>query len=217
MFRVILLTQWKWTRGVLLFVTCATFALPFLALRNASRALGEMDARNLLASMDAFGVFFALAAAFLGLTVAAISWTPDHTGRHVYALSLPIERWRYVAMRFGAGAITLLPPAIALWIGGVIALMSTALPPGLHSHPGTLAVRFCVAALLAYAIFFAISSGTKRTAGIILAVIAVLIVGDMAGVILDLPFSPFSTLYDLVLNWSGTLGVFNGRWMLIDV
>ena len=30
----------------------------------------------------------------IGLVVAAMAWTSDHAGRHVYALSLPIERFR---------------------------------------------------------------------------------------------------------------------------
>ncbi len=217
MFRVILETQWKWTRSVLLFATCATFALPFFALRTASRALDELDARTLLASMESFGVLYAVAAAAVGLMVAAMAWTPDHAGRHVYALSLPVHRWKYVAMRFGAGAVTLAPPAIALWIGGVVALSSTTLPAGLHSHPLALAIRFALAALIAYAIFFAISSGTKRTAGIILAIFIGLICLDVIADIVGIRASPMSTLFDVVMNWSGTLGVFTGRWMLIDV
>ena len=217
MFRVILATQWKWTRGVLLFATCTAFALPFLSLRNASRALAELDARTLLASMEGFGVFYALAAACIGLTVAALAWTPDHSGRHVYALSLPVDRWKYVAMRFGAGAVTLTPPVIALWLGGVVALMSTSLPPGLHSHPAALAARFALAALVAYAIFFAISSGTKRTAGIILGVIVALVFFDVVGGMLGFRFSPSSVLFDVIMGSSGALGVFPGRWMLIDV
>ena len=217
MFRVILATQWKWTRGMLLVATCTTFALPFIALHNASRSIDELDARTLLANMEMFGVFYALAAAATGLIVAVMTWTPDHTGRHVYALSLPIDRWRYVAMRFGAGALTLASPTVALLLGGVVALSATAIPAGLHSHPFALAIRFALAALIAYSIFFAISSGTKRTAGIIAAVLFGLIFIDVLGEMIGVRLSPMSALFDVLMNWSGALGVFNGRWMLIDV
>lgn len=217
MFRVILATQWKWMRGMLLLATFATFGLPFLALHSASRALDELNARSLLSSMELFGPAYAIAAAFLGLMVAAMSWTPDHTGRHVYALSLPIRRWKYVAMRFGAGALTLAPPSLALWLGGATALAATPIPAGLHGHAAALAFRFALAALIAYAMFFAISSGTKRTAGLLVAVLIGLVFVDVAGSMVGVGVSPVMALLEALMGWSGTMGVFNGRWMLVDV
>ena len=217
MFRVVLETQWKWTRGVILAATLAAFSLPLLSMRDAARALDQMNARELLTRMQGFGIFYALTAAFIGLVVAAMAWNADHVGRHVYALSLPIERWRYVAMRFVAGAVTLLPVGVALWIGGVVAVSARVVPAGLESHPGGLAVRFALAALVSYALFFAISSGTRRTAGIFLAMLGALICLEMIGEASDLPLRPFTVLIDLLVHQSGTLGVFNGSWMLIDV
>ena len=217
MFRVILATQWKWTRGMVLAATLLSFALPLLAMRQAARALEAMNASELLIRMQAFGTVYGMAAAFIGLVVAAMAWTSDHAGRHVYALSLPIDRWRYVAMRFGAGAITIAPTVIALWLGAVVALASVEIPAGLEGHPAGLAMRFALAALVAYAIFFAVSSGTKRTAGIILAVLGGMICLEMIGETTGLPLRPVSLLMDLLVHRAGTLGVFNGRWMLIDV
>ena len=141
----------------------------------------------------------------------------DDAGRHVYALSLPIERWRYVAMRFGAGALTIVPTAIALWAGSIVAVAAHEIPAGLESHPAGLALRFTLAALVAYALFFAISSGTKRTAGILLAVLGGMICLEMIGETTNIPLRPLSLFLDLMVNQAGTLGVFNGRWMLIDV
>lgn len=217
MFRVILATQWKWTRGVLLAATLLAFALPLLAMRDASRALDDMNANELLHRMQGFGTVYAMAAAFIGLVVAAMAWTSDHAGRHVYALSLPIERWRYVALRFGAGAVTIAPTVIALWLGAIVALASVEIPAGLHGHPLGLALRFALAALVAYAIFFAISSSTKRTAGITLAVLGGMILLEIIGDISNLPLRPMSVLTDLLVHRMGTFGVFRGRWMLIDV
>ena len=217
MFRAVLFTQWKWTRGLLLFATCLTFALPLLSMRSASRALAESNARTLLAQIEAFGVFYALSAGLIALLVAAMAWTADHSGRHVYALSLPIERWKYVAMRYGAGATTLAAPVIALWIGAVIAVLSVDIPAGLHAHPTALAIRFALALLLTYSIFFAISSGTKRTAGILLGVLGALILFEVIRAPLGIRLSPFMWLIEWLLDTPGTFGVFNARWMLIDV
>ena len=217
MFRVLLETQWKWTRGAILAATLTAFALPLLSMRNAARALDEMNARELLREMQTFGVIYAVTAAFVGLVVAALAWTSDHAGRHVYALSLPIERWRYVAMRFGAGALTMAPVVIALWLGAIVALAAYEIPAGLESHPVGLAIRFALGALVAYSLFFAISSGTRRTAGMILAVLGGMICLEILGEAMSLPLRPLSLLLDLMVHESGTLGVFNGRWMLIDV
>lgn len=217
MFRAILATQWKWTRGILLITTCLSFALPLLSMRSAGRALAERNAGLLLAQVQSFGMFYAMVATLIGLLIAASAWTSDHAGRHVYALSLPIARWKYVAMRFSAGATTLAAPVIALMIGGVIAIASVELPAGLHAHPVALALRFALGLLLAYAIFFAIASGTKRTAGILLGVLAGLILFEIIGETIGIRASLFMWLIETVIGAPGPFGVFNSRWMLIDV
>ena len=186
-------------------------------MRAAGRALAESNARILLGQIESFGIFYALSAGLIALVVAAMAWTPDHAGRHVYALSLPVERWRYVAMRFGAGAATLCAPIIGLWIGAVVAVSSIDIPAGLHAHPTALAIRFALAVLLIYSIFFAISSGTKRTAGILLAVLGALVLFDITAGAMGIKLSPFLWLIEFLLDSPGTFGVFNARWMLIDV
>ena len=217
MFRAILATQWKWTRGILLVATCLTFALPLLSMRAAAQALVEMNARDLLARVQAFGVFYALSAGLVGLLVAAMVWNSDHRGRHVYALSLPVERWKYVGMRFGAGAATLGAPIVALWLGAIIAIASVEIPSGLHAHPTALAIRFALALLLAYSVFFAIASGTKRTAGILLGVLGALILFELVREIIGIRVILFFWLIEFLMDTPGAFGVFNSRWMLIDV
>jgi ABC-type transport system involved in multi-copper enzyme maturation permease subunit len=217
MFRAILATQWKWTRGMLLVATCLTFALPLLSMRAADQALAEANARDLLTVISSFGMFYAISAAAIGLLIAASAWTSDHAGRHVYALSLPVQRWKYVAMRFGAGAATLAAPVVALWIGALVAVSVHAIPAGLHAYPVALAVRFALAVLLSSAVFFAISSGTKRTAGILLGVLGGIILVEMVGESLGLRITPFFWLIDVLMDSTGLFGVFNSRWMLIDV
>ena len=79
------------------------------------------------------------------------------------------------------------------------------------------AVRFALALFLAYAVFFAITAGTTRTAGYVLAIIGGIIVVQVlleaAGVHVSL--IPF--IGDRLILWPGPLEIFSGRWMLIDV
>src|SRR6266550_3246009 len=205
MFRVMLYSQWKWTRLIVALGSIAAFALPLVSVQGAARAdSNPLQAGELLQAVQSWGTLYPVLAAALGLLVAIATWAPDHRGRHVHALSLPLPRWRYVLLRFGAGAALL-----ATW--------SATIPAGLQGYPAALAIRFALAVLVAYAVFFAVSAGTARTAGIILGliggVILVQIIAGVANIDLDL----FGRLQVVVLNWPGPLAIFSGRWMLIDV
>jgi hypothetical protein len=212
--RVLFDTQWKWTRGVLLLISLATFAIPLLSLRSV---VGARDDAAFITSMQGWAVGYAFAAAGVGLLVGILAWSYDHRLRHVYALTLPIERWRYVLMRFTAGLVLILLPVAMLLVASEIVAHSSFIPVTLHAYPVALTLRFAFAALVAYAVFFAVSSATARTAGYILAGIGFLfalqIVLQAAGSRFDLP----GYFADLFLAAPGLLAVFGGRWMLIDV
>lgn len=214
MWRVMLETQWKWTRGMLLLLSVIAFALPLTSLRAS---LGSYSESRFIASMQAWSVGYAVIAAGVGLVMAILTWSYDHRLRHVYALSLPIARWRYVLLRFSAGLVLLGLPIAALFAGVEAVAFSSLIPKTLHAYPIALTLRFAFATLVAYAVFFAISSATAKTAGYILGTIAAIIV---AQVLLDSAGSKISVLGHLVeavLATPGLLAVFNGRWMLIDV
>src|SRR5689334_12660209 len=218
MFRVILYHQWKWSRLIVVLGSIAGFALPIVSLQGAARAgSNPLAPGDLLRAVQSWGVLYPVLAATLGLLVALATWTPDHRGRHVHALVLPVPRWRYVLLRFGAGIVLLAAPIVAVLAGALLATRTASLPPGLQGYPATLAVRFALAVLVAFSVFFAVSAGTARTAGIILAliggVILVQILAHVATVDLDL----LGKLQLLILNWPGPLAIFVGRWMLIDV
>jgi hypothetical protein len=153
----------------------------------------------------------------LGLAVATLAWTYDHRGRHVYALALPVPRWHYVLLRFGAGAVLLGGPVIALWAGTLVAAGAATIPAGLHAYPNTLALRFALAVLVGYSIFFAASSGTMRTARYILAAIGVLIAIDVMAAIAGVDIHIFEWVFLRMLVWPGPFDIITGRWMLIDV
>lgn len=217
MFRQILYTQWKWARLPLLFLALGAFALPFLSAQSVRPLGGFWDTAGILEGLQGLGVFYPALAGTVGLMVALASWAPDQRGRHVYALSLPIPRWHYALLRFSAGALLLLVPALALWVAGVLASMATTLPPGLHTYPTMLAVRFDLAALLAYAMFFAISAGTNRAAGYVLGILAAVVLVQLFSSLVGVRLRIIESVLNLIYIWPGPLEIFTGRWMLFDV
>ena len=218
MFRMILFTQWKWSRLTVLLGVLAAFALPLLSIQHA----GEPDpstweARRLLASVQSWSVLYPALATTIALLIALAAWGPDHRGRHVYALSLPLPRWHYALQRFGAGLVLLAIPAFALWLGAVLAARTATVPMGLHTYAGALAVRFALALGVAYAVFFAITAGTTRTAGYVLAIVGGIIVVQVLTSVAGIELNLIPFLGDRLLLWPGPFEIFSGRWMLIDV
>lgn len=218
MFRVLLYAQWKWSRLIVTLGTIAAFALPVISVQGFARdAASPVRSGELLSAMQSWGVLYPVLAAALGLLVAMATWAPDHRGRHIHALSLPLPRWRYALLRFAAGLVLLAPPMLALLVGAVLATRSAAIPAGLEGYPVALFIRFALATAVAFSVFYAISAGTTRTAAVILAtlagVVAIQVIASAANVELDL----LTPLQSAVLNWPGPLAVFTGRWMLIDV
>ena len=218
MFRMILFTQWKWSRLVVLLGALAAFLLPILSVQQAGDPnRSGWEARMLLNSIQTWSVLYPVIATAIALFLALAAWGPDHRGRHVYALSLPVPRWHYALQRFGAGALLLAAPAVALLLGAVLAAAMAKIPAGLQAYPVALAVRFTLAMSVAYAVFFAISAGTTRTAGYVLSIVAALVVIQVlaAAAGIELHLIPF--LGDRLMLWPGPLEIFSGRWMLIDV
>lgn len=218
MFQVMLWGQWKWARLVVVLGTIAAFALPVLSVRTVTTpGQPAPPTAELLDHLSSWGVLYPVLAAALGLLVAMASWAPDHRGRHVHALSLPIARWRYALYRFGAGLVLLSLPLVALLAGTLVASATVALPIGIHAYPVALTLRFALALLIAFAVIFAVSGGTARTAGFILAlfggVIVLQVLSSAANIDLDL----INRLQVIFIGWAGPFAVFNGRWMLLDV
>ena len=218
MFRAILYTQWKWSRVIVLLGTIAAFAIPVLSLQGAARAdRGALAATDLLQAVQSWGVLYPLLAATLGLLVAITAWAPDHRGRHVHALTLPLPRWRYVVLRFAAGGLLLGAPLAAVALGAAGATMLATIPAGLQAYPMALVIRFGLALLVAYAMFFAVSAGTARTAGIVLGCLATVVVLQLVAEIASVDLDLFAVVQWLLMQGPGPLTVFTGRWMLVDV
>lgn len=216
-FRVILWNQWRWTRIIVVFGTLIGFALPILSVQGATSGERGLRPIELLGWLQGWGMLYPLLAGALGLMVAMAAWAPDHRGRHIHTLSLPIERWRFLLYRFGAGACLLALPIVALLLGAILASKGATIPAGLRAYPISLGLRFGLATLVAFAIFFAISGGTSRTAGIILGTIAALIAVQIIASGIGLNVQIFDAMQLALFNFPAPLALFTGRWMLIDV
>ena len=218
MFQQILLTQWRWGRTAVLFLALAGFAIPMLTVQSlGDPTITRWRVAEALSDVQRWGLLFPLLAGGTGLFLALIAWGPDHTGRHVYALSLPLPRWHYALLRFGAGGVLLAIVTGGVLLGALVSVATASLPQGLQGYPFALALRFALAGFLAYAAFFAVTAGTNRTAGYILAGLSGLI---LAQVILSAAGTETDFLFwilERVFLWPGPFEVFTGRWMLIDV
>jgi hypothetical protein len=214
MFRAIVATQWKWSRGMVLLATLIAFAVPLGSLQTAR---DSWNATQFVYQMQQWGVAYALLAAGLGLVIALVAWGHDHRGRHTYALSLPITRARYVLMRLGAGALFLIPPILAVLAASLIVAASGLIPEGLHAYPIAVTLRFGFAAFVAFTIFFAAGSATPRTAAIVLGVIVAVLLAEYVATLLHSEFDVIGHVMDRVFSGQGILSVFSGRWTLVDV
>ena len=218
MFAQILGTQWAWTRTTVLILAVLTFAFPALLWRFATLAFGEaIGAAGLMASFSTLGGFLAVVAILAAVLTAAQPWSVEHETRHVYALSLPIPWSRYLAMRYGAGALILGLLAVTLWLGALLALAMVDVPAQLQSYPGRLALRFLLAMLLTYSATFALQYiAGKRAPAVVLALLVSALLGFLLMEVLG--FGAVSQrLFDGLVNWPGPLAVFFDSWRLIDV
>ncbi len=231
MFRQILFLNWKATRFGLLPFILAAFGLPLLSvrvIRIESEFLESATVRGamLMDIVSAWAPGYPALAFVLGTVLALLVWNWDHRGEHVYPLSLPLQRWKYVLYKMGAGGILLLIPVAVLWFGSLLAVSVTEIPDGLRAYPTAIAFRFFLASLISFAIFFALAAGTMRTAVILLVVwVSLVFLGQtippFLGGLLDLPslasFRFLEWILNAAMSWPGPFEVFAGNWMLIDV
>jgi hypothetical protein len=218
MFRTILFTQLRWTRLLVVGMAVVSFLVPAIAWW-----LGGMSAQYperpgaIIIGFQSVGGMLMLVAGLGAFFVAAYPWMMDAASRHVFALSLPI-RWReYLAMRFGAGALTLLLPALTLYLGSLFALSMLELPATLRAYPGTLALRFLAASLLAYSLTFAVQYIAGRRAALVIVGVVV------GGAVLSFGLRMFGLggaldgLVSAIFDFPGPFAVFTAEWKLVDV
>lgn len=230
MFKQMLYVSWKGSRLTLFPLIIAAFGLPLLAVQwlVTDPMLLSASGQSTSSFLDRLGMtlplFPALAAAVGSITALSV-WNWDHRVEHVYPLSLPLARWQYSLMKMGTGAVLLLVPTFAFWMGALLATASVPIPEGLHAYPTALTFRFLSAVLIAYAVMFTMAAGTMRTAIIVLTgFVGVMVAGSMLSDVIIETFHPdlrgwsfVSLVLRAAIRWPGPFEVFTGSWMLIDV
>ncbi len=231
MFQQILFTQWKSVRSGLIPLAIASFGIPLLAVQDlalpddlaADSSLRALHAEFIFESWQIWLPFFPILATIIGVVFALNAWSGDHNAGHVYALSLPLPRWKYAIWKMGAGALLVLVPVTLFTVGSFVAVGSLELAEGLRAYPFLFAQRFLMASLLAYGLLFAMASGTMRTTVIVLTTCFSVVFG---GQLLTFYLTEFVSGFDwylvdwlarIIVEWPGPLEVFFGNWNLIDV
>ena len=211
--------HWVRVRAPVIVVAIILFTIPLAILRSSNaadpQALADVGTWLRAAALvgKLFPLFAALAAGILGFA----AWNDDTKGRHVYALTLPISRERYVLYRFVAGAAPILVLALALLAGCLIASWVVHLPSGVHAYPLALGFRFLVASLVCYSVTFALGIATRRALIAVLGAILVLLVAQLVAGVLDASVSPIDATIDFLTSWPGPFAILIGNWSLFDV
>jgi len=218
-FKQVLFAQWIRSRFAVALVTVLAFAVPLLSVYYGGdlAGSGREQVGDWLVSADRAAKLLPFLAVLVGLLLGTLAWSADLTGRHVYALSLPVTRAMYVTMRFAAGALFATIPGVAMGISAAIASASVTLPPGIRALPFELSGRFWLASLTVYALIFAIAGATRRGQVITISVIGGAIAADMALLLFGVDYSITAEALYLLVSWPGPLSILTGRWALFDV
>jgi ABC-type transport system involved in multi-copper enzyme maturation permease subunit len=216
MLKAMIRLQWKGCWHLVVALAVAALALPLVSVRTGWRSAGEQLPRFLI-ELQLWGLFYPALAALTAVILAAAIWASDRRGHHIYALLLPIPRWRYVLLRYLAGLVLLLPVVLALWLGAGIATASLDLPPGLREFPHALAAKFGLALLLLFGLAFAIAAASRRALGIGMKLIGLFLAVHIAVILLSPKTNLIWTVVTALSTWPGPFAPLGGRWMLIDV
>ncbi len=216
MLKAMMRIQWKGSRHLVVALAVAAFALPIISVRTGWSGT-PANLPRFLTELQLWGLFYPALAAVAAIVVAGSIWISDRRGHHIYALLLPIPRWRYVLLRYLGGLMLLLPIVLALWAGAMIATASLDLPPGLRTFPHALAAKFAMSLLLLFGIAFAIAASSSRTLGISLRLLGLFIAAHIAVIMLRPGTNLIWTVVTALGTSPGPFAPLGGRWMLIDV
>jgi ABC-type transport system involved in multi-copper enzyme maturation permease subunit len=216
MLKAIMRIQWKGSWHLVAALTLAAFALPIVSVRTGWSG-GQANLPRFLTELELWGLFYPALAAVAAIVVATSIWISDRRGHHIYALLLPIPRWRYVLYRYLGGLVLLLPIVLALWVGAMIATGSLDLPAGLRTFPHALAAKFALVLLLLFGIAFAVAAASRRALGISLRVLGLFIALHFAVIMLRPGTNLLWSAVSALGTSPGPFAPLGGRWMLIDV
>jgi hypothetical protein len=216
MYRHMFAVQWKWARAPLAALCVLGMMVPALAMRVGLNFYSTQTPHDLTTFAAALGVGLAILAVITGVAVQSAGSWPDVQGRYVYVLSLPISWRRYLVHRTAIGLTLLVIPAVAVWIGGAIAVSTVPLPDTLHSYAGGVAFRFFLASLLGFAVWAATVqfSGRRATLAALLLLLAIIFVPMLVAMALGENGPAF---WNAIASPPSPVTVFLSRWALIDV
>ncbi len=220
MFRAVLYTQWKWSRPAILLAVLVAGYIPLTALRGMPyKSESTYHIPSLYSGIIMASTYYQWLALFTAVIVAISTWQADGHRQHVYALSLPVPRWKFVLLRFAAGTTLLGVVAIAVGLFGAVATAIAPLPSMLHAYPFGLAVRFWLGSLIPFGLIFALLVSSPKRVRLVVAGVATVIVVDMALAAMGLIDKPvvLGTFFDAIYSGRGPLAAFLSKWMLVDV
>ena len=220
MFRAVFYTQWKWARPVIVVAALVAGYIPVTALRTSPyKDAATYHIPSLYSSISAASAGYQLLALTVAVVIAISAWQADARRQHVYALSLPIPRWQFVLLRFGAGAALLGIVAVAVALFGGIAAAIAPLPPMLHAYPIGLAFRFWLGSLIPFGLIFALLASNPKRVRVVVFAVGTLIAVDFLLAAFGVTETTVVTkwIVDGVYSSHGPLTAFLSKWMLIDV
>lgn len=221
MYLATLKMQWRVSRAVIGIFTVLAFAAPLMSVYLQPSESGAVPADTVagwLIASQTVGQIIPMVALFFGVFLGMTSWSMDHMGRHVYVLSLPLQRPLLVSLRFLAGVTLSALPVIGLGVGSLLATTMVQLPEGVHAYPVALTVRFGLTVLVCFAIFFAISIATRRAVLLTLASMAAIVAADVAvNSLIGRNLRLTENAVHYLTTWPGPLSLLVGRWGLFDV
>lgn len=216
MLKAMIRLSWKGSWHLVVALAAAALALPIVSVRTGWRGNGDHLPRFLI-ELQLWGLLYPALAVIAAVVLAAALWASDRRGHHIYALLLPIPRWRYVLLRYLAGLVLLLPVVLVLWLGAVIATASLDMPPGLRQFPHALTAKFALALLLLFGLAFAAAAASRRALGIGFRIIGLFVAVHIAVIMLSPTTNLIWTVVTALSTWPGPFAPLGGRWMLIDV
>lgn len=216
MLKAIMRIQWKGSWHFVVALAVAAFALPIVSVRSGWSGT-PTNLPRFLTELQLWGLFYPALAAIAAIVIATSIWLSDRRGHHIYALLLPLPRWRYVLFRYIGGLGLLLPVVLALWAGAIVATSTLDLPTGLRTFPTALAAKFALSLLLLFGIAFAIAASSTRALGISLRLLGLFIAAHVALIMLQPGTNLIWTVVSALGTSPGPFAPLGGRWMLIDV
>ena len=216
MLRAIIRAQWKGSWHVVTALTVAAAALPITSVRSGWKG-AETNLPVFLSELQLWGLLYPSLAAISAIVLAVGLWASDRRGQNVYAMLLPIPRWRYVVLRYQAGVVLLLPLVAAVWLGALVATIPLDLPPGLRTFPQALAAKFGLGLILLFGIAFAIAATSSKALGIAVRFLGLFLAVHIGVWLVDDKVNLIWKVVTLLATWPGPFAPLGGRWMLIDV